>query len=168
MNAARRRCAGNRRESRTMRRSLRSGGRFVYCGRPRHGRSSYEHACSSPRFRRPCPLAGWTSPDALARLPAMRRALVRRIGALLLATTFIGGGFGLSDLDALLFHSGRNAVPPEVPHFDLPGGCGAHAEHCVLAVAASLRQLGTTATTGITVTRVATADRIATPVATPR
>jgi hypothetical protein len=97
----------------------------------------------------------------------MRRALIGRMGALLLVTAFIGGEFGLSDLDALLFHSGRHPVPAEVPHFDLPGGCGAHAEHCVLAVAASLRQLGTTATTGIAVTRAATADRTTTPVATP-
>jgi hypothetical protein len=97
----------------------------------------------------------------------MRRALIGRMGALLLVTAFIGGEFGLSDLDALLFHSGRHPAPAEVPHFDLPGGCGAHAEHCVLAVAASLRQLGTTATTGIAVTRAATPDRTTTPVATP-
>lgn len=98
----------------------------------------------------------------------MRRALVRRISALLLATAFIGGEFGLSDLDALLFHSGRHAVPSDAAHFDLPGGCGAHAEHCVLAVAASLRQLGATVTASIPVTRVATVDRIAVPVASPR
>jgi hypothetical protein len=98
----------------------------------------------------------------------MRRALFGRLGALLLVTAFIGGEFGLSDLDALLFHSGRHPAPAEVPHFDLPGGCGAHAEHCVLAVAASLRQLGTTATTRFVVTRAAATDHIATPVATPR
>jgi hypothetical protein len=95
----------------------------------------------------------------------MRRALFRRVGALLLATVFIGGGFGLSDLDALLFHSGRDAVPTEASHFDLPGGCGSHAEHCVLAVAASLRQLGTTATASIPVTRALPAYRVVTPVA---
>ena len=67
--------------------------------------------------------------------------LSRRFAAFLLLAAFVGGGFGLADLDALLYHSGRSA-PAEVPHFDLPGGCGAHAEHCVLAVAASLRQLG--------------------------
>jgi hypothetical protein len=94
----------------------------------------------------------------------MRRALFRRVGALLLATVFIGGGFGLSDLDALLFHSGR-AVPAEASHFDLPGGCGSHAEHCVLAVAASLRQLGSAARASIPVTRALPAYRIATPVA---
>jgi hypothetical protein len=98
----------------------------------------------------------------------MRRALFGRISALLLVTAFIGGEFGLSDLDALLFHTGRNAAPAEVPHFDLPGGCGAHAEHCVLAVAASLRQLGTTATTRFAITRAATPGLVATPVATPR
>jgi hypothetical protein len=98
----------------------------------------------------------------------MRRPLFGRMCALLLVTAFIGGEFGLSDLDALLFHSGRHPAPAEVPHFDLPGGCGAHAEHCVLAVAASLRQLGTTATTRFVVTRAAPTDRSATPVATPR
>ena len=98
----------------------------------------------------------------------MRRSLVRRLGALLLATAFIGGGFGLSDLDALLFHSGRSAAPAEVPHYDLPGGCGAHAEHCVLAVAASLRQLGATVTTGVPVSRADLPEHIATPVPTPR
>jgi hypothetical protein len=98
----------------------------------------------------------------------MRRTLVRRLGALLLATAFIGGGFGLSDLDALLFHSGRDAAPAEVPHFDLPGGCGAHAEHCVLAVAASLRQLGARATTSVAVTRAERPEHIATPVPSAR
>jgi hypothetical protein len=98
----------------------------------------------------------------------MRRALFRRVGALLLATAFIGGGFGLADLDALLFHSGRDAVPTEASHFDLPGGCGAHAEHCVLAVAASLRQLGAMARASIPVTRALPAYRIPTPVASLR
>ncbi|MFL5495621.1 MAG: hypothetical protein ACJ8DC_14650 [Gemmatimonadales bacterium] len=98
----------------------------------------------------------------------MRRALVGRVGAFLLATAFIGGEFGLSDLDALLFHSFRHPVPAEVPHFDQPGGCGSHAEHCVLAVAASLRQLGATVTAGIPQTRVSTADHVLIPVATPR
>jgi hypothetical protein len=98
----------------------------------------------------------------------MRRALVGRIGALLLATAFIGGEFGLSDLDALLFHSGRHPVPAEVPHFDQPGGCGSHAEHCVLAVAASLRQLGATVTAGIPLTKIAAADHVPVPVVAPR
>jgi hypothetical protein len=66
--------------------------------------------------------------------------LLRRLSALLLLTVFVGGGFGLSDLDALLYHSGHRA-PAELPHYDQPGGCGAHAERCVLALAASLRQL---------------------------
>src|SRR5437667_6130024 len=94
--------------------------------------------------------------------------LRRRFTAFLLLAAFVGGGFGLADLDALLYHSAGRGAPAEVPHFDLPGGCGAHAEHCVLAVAASLRQLGATVTSGVALTRVATVDRIATPVASPR
>jgi hypothetical protein len=98
----------------------------------------------------------------------MRRDLVRRLGGLFLATAFIAGGFGLPDLDALLFHSGRDASPVEVPHYDLPGGCGAHAEHCVLAVAASLRQLGAMGTSRVAATRAVTTTRVAVPAVAPR
>ena len=62
----------------------------------------------------------------------------RRLAALFLALAFVGGGFGLADLDALLYHAGR-AEAPQGPHYDQPGGCGGHAEHCVLAASASIR-----------------------------
>jgi hypothetical protein len=60
----------------------------------------------------------------------------RRLGALFLLTAFLVGGFGLSDLDAVLFHS-KPHVRTDVAHLEQPGGCGAHAERCVLAVAAA-------------------------------
>jgi len=66
---------------------------------------------------------------------------MRRLGSLLLLTVFIGGGFGLSDVDALLFHSGFPPSTAETGHVDLPGGCGAHSERCVLSNAASMLQL---------------------------
>ena len=64
---------------------------------------------------------------------------LRRLYALLLAAAFMAG-VGQTDADALLYHSG-GPHPADVPHFDQPGGCGSHAEHCVLAFTASLRQL---------------------------
>jgi hypothetical protein len=95
----------------------------------------------------------------MARLP-------RRFAAFLLLAAFVGGGFGLADLDALLYHSGRSA-PAEVPHFDLPGGCGAHAEHCVLAVAASLRQLGASLVTAVRLTPAVSIRPLVPPVVAP-
>jgi hypothetical protein len=64
---------------------------------------------------------------------------LRRFATALLTLAFVAGGGGLADLDALLYHGGSTA--PEQPHYDQLGGCGAHAEHCVLAVTGSLRQL---------------------------
>ena len=69
----------------------------------------------------------------------MGPSVLLRFYAAFLAAAFISG-IGMPNADALLYHS-RNPIPAEVPHFDQPGGCGSHAEHCVLAVAASLRQL---------------------------
>ena len=91
--------------------------------------------------------------------------LSRRFAAFLLLAAFVGGGFGLADLDALLYHSGRTA--PEVPHFDLPGGCGAHAEHCVLAVAASLRQLGARLVTAAPLSQASSTRPLVVRVAAP-
>ena len=68
----------------------------------------------------------------------MAQAALRRVYALLLAIAF-AGGVALPDADALLYHSGPATAG--IPHFDQPGGCGSHAEHCVLACAASLRLL---------------------------
>jgi len=98
----------------------------------------------------------------------MSRGLLRRFNALLLAVAFVTGGFGLADVDALVFHSGRQSQPAEAPHFDPPGGCGAHAEHCALVLAASLRQLA--GTSGV-VDRCSSAvhhDQVRAPVLTPR
>jgi hypothetical protein len=59
----------------------------------------------------------------------------RRLGALFLLTAFLAGGFGLSDLDAFLFHSNPHGARGDAAHLEQPGGCGAHSERCVLAVA---------------------------------
>jgi hypothetical protein len=65
----------------------------------------------------------------------------RRFGALLLLVAFAGGDLGLPELDALLFHSHAEVVRADVAHVDLPGGCGAHVEKCVLSVVLSGPQL---------------------------
>ncbi|MEO7475466.1 MAG: hypothetical protein ABIY46_09035 [Gemmatimonadales bacterium] len=74
----------------------------------------------------------------------MAQSAVHPSYAYLLAIVFVGG-FALPDADALLYHSG--APHAEIPHFDRPGGCGTHAEHCVLAVTSSLRRLASALTT---------------------
>jgi hypothetical protein len=70
----------------------------------------------------------------------MIRPSGRRLGALFLLTAFLAGGYGLSDLDAFLFHSTHHAVRADVAHLDQPGGCGAHSERCVLALATARPQ----------------------------
>ena len=96
----------------------------------------------------------------------MGRIVPRRLGACLLLFAFVGGGLGLPDLDALLFHTGRPS--PEQIHLDQPGGCGAHAEHCVLAMAASLRQLGAPPSGDAPLVNEVAEVRPVIPVATPR
>jgi hypothetical protein len=64
-----------------------------------------------------------------------------RLSALLLLTVFVAGGLGAAQADAVLFHSLAEQSHSAGPHFDLLGGCGAHAESCALAVAASPPQL---------------------------
>jgi hypothetical protein len=72
----------------------------------------------------------------------MGRSLRHRLHAFLLLTLFVGSGTGLPALDELLYHSGREAGPPAgTAHVDPPNGCGAHAEHCVLAAVNAARQL---------------------------
>jgi len=67
--------------------------------------------------------------------------VARRLYAVLLLSLFAGSGIGLPALDELLYHMGRDSAPPAgVAHFDAPGGCGAHSEHCVLVASASIRQ----------------------------
>lgn len=70
----------------------------------------------------------------------MTRSSYRRLGALFLLTAFLGGGYGLSDVDAVLFHSSHHGARADVAHLDQPGGCGAHSEHCVLALATARPQ----------------------------
>jgi hypothetical protein len=70
----------------------------------------------------------------------MRRRLTARLSALFLTTVFLGSGFALPDLDALLYHS-SGVAQPDVGHVDLPGGCGAHAEQCALTLATPITQL---------------------------
>jgi hypothetical protein len=71
----------------------------------------------------------------------MSRSVRQRLYAVLLLTSFVGSGTGLPALDELLYHMGRDMSPPAgVAHFDAPGGCGAHSEHCVLVASASVRQ----------------------------
>jgi hypothetical protein len=76
----------------------------------------------------------------------MSRSVRQRLYAVLLLTLFVGSGTGLPALDELLYHMGRDTAPPAgVAHFDAPGGCGAHSEHCVLVASASVRQHAATA-----------------------
>jgi hypothetical protein len=63
----------------------------------------------------------------------MIRTRGSRLGALFLLTAFMAGGYGISDLDALFFHSVVQGARADVPHLDQPGGCGAHSERCALA-----------------------------------
>ena len=71
----------------------------------------------------------------------MSRSLRQRVHAILLLSVFAGSGIGLPALDELLYHIGRDSAPPVgAAHFDAPGGCGAHSEHCALVASASVRQ----------------------------
>jgi hypothetical protein len=69
----------------------------------------------------------------------MNRPVRHRLHALLLLSLFAGSGIGLPALDELLYHIGRDSAPPAGAHFDAPGGCGAHSEHCALVASASVR-----------------------------
>jgi hypothetical protein len=75
-----------------------------------------------------------------------------RVWSWFLVAVFLGGGLGLPDADALLFHTLGLSSQPDVAHFDLPGGCGAHSEKCALTAAASAPQLGAV---GLAAVRVA-------------
>jgi hypothetical protein len=90
-----------------------------------------------------------------------------RLAALFLATTFLGGGVGLPGLDALLYHSGRQPYSnvTRADHVDRPGGCDAHAEHCVLAASTSVRQVVTLAVGGMRISTAVCRDCVAAPVA---
>ena len=93
----------------------------------------------------------------------MDRTLSRRLTALFLAFAFAGGVFGLPALDALIYHSGHQSLVAEGPHFDEPGGCGSHAEHCALALSGALGQLASVATSSARIVRTATVEPAAAP-----
>jgi hypothetical protein len=67
--------------------------------------------------------------------------IFRRLGAALLLIAFAGGGPGLPELDAILFHSHGEIIRADVAHLELPGGCGAHVEKCVLSAVLAGPQL---------------------------
>jgi hypothetical protein len=77
----------------------------------------------------------------------MHRHVSRRLAAVILVASFISGGFGLPNLDVILYHVGHQGSLAQVDHVDAPGGCGAHSEHCLLVVSASVRQLANAALT---------------------
>lgn len=92
---------------------------------------------------------------------------LRRLAALLLTVAFVGGGFGLADLDALLYHASGSSAP-QGPHYDQPGGCGAHAEHCVLGAPVSLRHAAGGLGSPQITTRTAQPAPVSEPASTPR
>lgn len=55
-----------------------------------------------------------------------------RLRAFLLLTLFLSAGTSLPGLDAVLYHWHVDRRTDET-HFDPPGGCGGHADHCTLA-----------------------------------
>ena len=72
---------------------------------------------------------------------AVKRTLAARLHAVLLLVSFAGGGLGLPAVDQVLYHADGNAAAGLVgiDHFDSAGGCGSHAEHCLLPRFASVR-----------------------------
>src|SRR5215216_2410623 len=96
----------------------------------------------------------------------MARSLHHRLKALFLTAVFVGSGFALPDLDALLYHSSRGSAPADTPHLDLPGGCGAHSESCTLSLVMPVPQ--TTPSTPVVHSSVVPALEIGVPTAAPR
>jgi hypothetical protein len=93
----------------------------------------------------------------------MVRSRYRRACALVFAAVFLGSGFVLPDLDALLYHSSRVTPPNNMAHLEVPGGCGAHSERCALTLATPVPQLAPAAA-GVGFTTVSPAHPIVTPV----
>jgi hypothetical protein len=91
---------------------------------------------------------------------------IRRFSALFLTAVFLGSGFALPELDALLYHS-SGVAQPDVAHVDLPGGCGAHAEHCALTLATPVPQLAPSQS-AIRSLGAAPVHRVLVPVIAPR
>jgi hypothetical protein len=67
--------------------------------------------------------------------------LPQRLYAVLFLAFFVGSGIALPAADELLYHAGRDSAPAGIAHLDPVGGCGSHAEHCVLASFRSVRSL---------------------------
>lgn len=63
----------------------------------------------------------------------MRRPPLRRLLALVIATLFSATTITLPFADALLDHLHPAATTRHADHLELPGGCGAHAEHCLVS-----------------------------------
>lgn len=70
------------------------------------------------------------------------KQLLLRLQALLLATIFVSGSFGLPEADVLLDHGiDRGAARTQI-HIEDAGGCADHSDHCVLGrLLADLRDL---------------------------
>ena len=98
----------------------------------------------------------------------MLRVASRRLAGLFLAVSFLGGGFVLPNLDAMLYHSGPAATSAHSDHFDLPGGCGAHAEHCALVASASVRQLANLGFAALPSSRAPSTHQVTISVVVPR
>jgi len=64
----------------------------------------------------------------------MRRPLVSRLFAVLVAALLLGGAGGEADLDALLFHGGASGPATTRPHFEAAGTGSHHADQCLLAL----------------------------------
>lgn len=91
--------------------------------------------------------------------------VARRLYAVLLLSLFAGSGIGLPALDELLYHMGRDSAPPAgLAHFDAPGGCGAHSEHCALVASASVRQHATVTQPNLRIEVVSTEPVVFQPV----
>lgn len=63
----------------------------------------------------------------------MRSTLGQRLRVLLLATFYVAGNFGLPATDLLLNHGVGAPRDTTQAHIETTGGCGQHADHCVLA-----------------------------------
>ena len=99
----------------------------------------------------------------------MSRSVRQRLYSILLLSCFAGSGIGLPALDELLYHVGRDSAPPAgVAHFDAPGGCGAHSEHCALSASVSVRQHATVTQQTPRIEVVSTAPVVFRPVFSPR
>jgi hypothetical protein len=78
----------------------------------------------------------------------------------------VGGSLGVPGLDAALFHG--SPARTRGPHYELPGGCGSHAERCTLSTSLAEAQLPTFGATPTLVPSGPVALTVATPPVRPR